>query len=244
MKSLRPVFLAFLAGTLMAAMLALTSTSVSAAPTPGATPPSITGDPRVGSTLTASRGGWYGVSGGFGGLNPQTFYSYKWFRDGILITGLDGRKRTYVPVPTDVGSRISVSVVAFQVGSDPVTGPRSAETNPVLPGILTAGTPSVVGKRQPGNLLKVEPGTWSPAPVNFEAGWYVDNILVHGCMDASCDIDDFILRSSETNSRELHLLPADVGKPVKVVVYGSKPGYITKSRTVSGGYVQPASPQP
>jgi hypothetical protein len=70
--------------------------------------PSIVGAPRVGRTLTCSRGTWAG--------SPPITFAYRWRRHGTPIPGASSRR--YRLVARDAGSRISCAVTATnEVGS-------------------------------------------------------------------------------------------------------------------------------
>jgi hypothetical protein len=87
-------------------------------------PPTITGTPQLGATLTADRGRWAG--------GPSSF-TYQWNHcdaAGANCAPIAGAVApTYVPGTADAGMRITVTVTATNsVSSKPVT---SAPTNPV-----------------------------------------------------------------------------------------------------------------
>lgn len=125
------------------------ATAVVAGPPANTTPPSISGTPQPGQTLTATVGGWAGTA-------PLT-YSYQWQRCNLSgascvpITSASGT--TYVLASADVGSTIRVSVTARNsVGSStvnsaamtivaaPVSAPAPAGASPFFVGDLETGT--------------------------------------------------------------------------------------------------------
>lgn len=74
--------------------------------------PAISGDPTVGSTLTATTGGWSAY--------PNPTFAYQWNRAGTPIGGETGS--TYVVDAADVGEDITVTVTATNSeGSDSAT---------------------------------------------------------------------------------------------------------------------------
>jgi hypothetical protein len=83
--------------------------------------PTISGTAQVGQTLTATTGTWT--------HNPTSF-TYQWNRGGTPIGGATAS--IYIPVATDVGNTLTVSVVATNSGgsSAPAT---SAATSAVAP---------------------------------------------------------------------------------------------------------------
>lgn len=79
--------------------------------------PAISGTAQEGQTLTASPGTW---------TNSPISYAYQWLRGGSAISGATGS--TYVPVTADVGSTITVQVIATNAGgaSDPAVSAATA----------------------------------------------------------------------------------------------------------------------
>lgn len=78
-----------------------------ATPPANTAPPTISGTPEVGRTLTASEGTW-------SGSQPQT-YSYAWFRcsgDGTCSAVMNGTEPTYEVKSGDLGYRMRVTVTA------------------------------------------------------------------------------------------------------------------------------------
>ena len=65
-----------------------------------ATPPSISGSPLVGSTLTTTNGTWIGF--------PAPTFTYQWLRNGVVIVG--ATIITYVTRVADVGQQITCRV--------------------------------------------------------------------------------------------------------------------------------------
>ncbi|MDQ0864835.1 S8 family serine peptidase [Arthrobacter globiformis] len=109
--------------------------------------PTITGEAKVGSTLTAEEGK-YG------------FWTYQWSNsDGPIDWATN---KTYTPKPSDLGKTISVTVTVHSLTpeEDTVTG-ASAETAPVGEGALTAAKPTVTGSPAVGATLTAVPGAWT-----------------------------------------------------------------------------------
>jgi hypothetical protein len=73
-------------------------------------PPTISGNPNPGQTLTCSPGSWSWSPGSF---------AYSWLRDGVAITGASAQ--TYVPTAGDVGHAF-----ACRVTTSNTAGPASA----------------------------------------------------------------------------------------------------------------------
>ena len=91
------------------------------------TPPSVSGTPRDGETLTASEGTWTGTA-------PIT-YAYQWQRcdgSGLNCANLAGATgRTYAVQTSDVNNRLRVSVTATnETGSTTASSQPSAVVTP------------------------------------------------------------------------------------------------------------------
>jgi hypothetical protein len=85
------------------------------------TPPSITGIPMVGGSLSVSKGTY---------LPAATAWSYAWFRDGVRIAGATAQ--SYTPVAADQGHTLTVEETARSAIGMPVAS-TSAATAAVLP---------------------------------------------------------------------------------------------------------------
>ena len=94
--------------------------------------PAISGDPVVGSTLTADPGTW---------APTDVALTYQWLSNGTAITG--ATSATYTPTSSDIGHQISVTVTAAKDSYTTISA-TSAPTDRVQ-GVITAGTPSITG---------------------------------------------------------------------------------------------------
>ena len=122
--------------------------------------PSITGTAQFGHTLTASDGTW---------TNSPTSYTQQWKRNGVAITGQTGL--TYVLAAADVGTVITVSVVATNsIGSStPVTSAGTATVIDIIP--TNATIPTITGTPQVGATLTANVGTWNNRPLTYTYQW-------------------------------------------------------------------------
>jgi hypothetical protein len=163
--------------------------------------PTITGSAVVGRTLSADPGDWSPAGVTFG---------YQWLRGGNPISGATGS--TYRLQPADQGSLVTVRVTGTRTGyqsaaaTSPVTGP--------VKGVLTAARPTISGQAVVGHQLVARPGTWSPSGVTFHFQWFRGSSPVAGA-----------------TGRSYTLKGADRGSKMHVRVTGSKPGYVSRSRT-------------
>ena len=163
--------------------------------------PTISGTAVVGRTLTARRGSW--------SPTPSS-YSYRWLRDGTAIVGATAS--TYTLTKADRGTRIQVEVTGKRSGYDSAS--RTSARTASVKGVLTSAHPTIVGTRTVGRTLRVEPGTWKPAPVTLTYRWYRDGEAISGAT-----------RSTHTLTR------TDRGTRIHVRVTGTKSGYVTAART-------------
>ena len=106
--------------------------------------PTIAGDPRVDSTLTAQPGSWSPAPAGL---------RYQWLADGAPVAG--ATSQTLALAPALVGKTITVRVIATKAGYTAV-GKVSAASAPVKPGTLSMATaPTLSGVAAPGGTLRV-----------------------------------------------------------------------------------------
>lgn len=155
--------------------------------------PTISGDPAVGSTLTADPGAWTGA--------PS--YTYQWFRGAAAISGAVGR--TYRPAAGDAGAHLRVRVTGSNsVGS---TFAYSSSFGPIEQrevSVVNEVPPSVKGASRVGQTLRVaDPGTWSvPLDENSTVTYYWFR-------------NDMPFSNSHPNYR---LQPGDLGDRIRVAV--------------------------
>lgn len=184
----------------------VTSTSVPTAEiAPGlltaTTKPTISGTPKVGSTLTATSGTW---------SKPGLTYAYQWFVNGTAVSG--AVHPTFVPRAADVGLPVTVHVTASRAGYATTTA-ISSQTAAVLRGTFTLRSrPTVTGNHtRVGSRLTASTGSWSPAGT-YAYKWYADGVPITGATGSS-----FIPTSRELGSR------------IRVRVYVRRDGFVTNS---------------
>jgi hypothetical protein len=164
--------------------------------------PTITGERRVGSTLTAETGTW--------GPAPVTF-SYQWYRSGKAITG--AKSATYLLKSTDLAKKISVKVTGKKTGYSSVAK-LSSSTSSIARGILTTSTASITGSPIVGTTLSASFTTWGPGTVTMHYQWYRAGKAITGATKSTYKITS-----------------SDVGKLITVRLTGSKSGFTTVSTT-------------
>jgi len=190
-------------------------------------PPSISGTPTQGQTLSAANGTW---------TNSPTGYADQWRRcdsSGNPCSDISGATSgSYTLVPADVGSTIRVVVTASNShGSNPATSSQTA----VVVGLPPTNTtlPTISGTAGQGQTLTAANGTWTNTPTGYAYQWRRCDSSGASCADIS----------SATAGTYVPV-PADVGSTIRVVVtasnsYGSASA--TSAQTAVVG-VPPSNP--
>ncbi len=128
-------------------------------------PPTVTGTPEQGQTLTGHAAAWSG---------EVKHYAYLWKRcdnNGQNCNPISGANEvTYTLRGVDVGHRIELKETATNAaGSGVANSAATAEATGVVPSSLTA--PTVKGNPQPGQTLRAFRGTWTEEPTAYEYRW-------------------------------------------------------------------------
>lgn len=149
------------------------------APPSSTSPPTISGEARVGQTLTASSGSWSGDA-------PIT-YAYQWRRcddDGADCSDISGATgQTYVVDSDDRGHTLRVQVTATnadgsaQALSDPTAVIAAAGATPA-----NTAKPTISGTAREGQTLTASNGSWSgTTPLSFSYRWTRCSAAVSNC---------------------------------------------------------------
>jgi Ca2+-binding RTX toxin-like protein len=193
---------------------ALSSGSIESLAPDNTTRPTISGTPRVGSTLSGSNGTWTGTQ-------PITF-SYQWMRcdtDGDNCADIAGATTNrYVPTTADVGRSLVIEVTGKNSGgtTSEVSNETSAVTATSTPTSTPTGTtrpatrtlPSISGTPRSGQTLVATAGTWNgTTPMTFGYLWQRCDTTLRTCTSVT-----------EATTSTLKLAAADVGKRLRVVV--------------------------
>jgi hypothetical protein len=169
-----PVLLvAIVAGSILVA-------SASAAAPGNTANPTVTGNAKVGETLSVSNGTWTG---------SPTSYAYRWQRctSSTSCTSISGATgQTYVVRAADAGHTLRATVTATNAD-----GSSTANSN--MTATVAAGTgtpantvqPSVSGDAIVGGTLVAENGTWTNAPTSFTYQWLQCDRFGGSCIEVT-----------------------------------------------------------
>ena len=139
----------------------------------GYSAPTVSGNFKVGSMLTASQASW-NPEPYFGwptGVSVNASFSYQWMRDGVAIP--DATSPTYLLSSYDANRQVSVQVTSSATGF--VSSTRTSIPESVAPGSLTlTPRPSLSGVAKVGETLQINPGVWDQGAV-LSYRWYFDN---------------------------------------------------------------------
>ena len=129
------------------------------------TPPTIAGEPRAGSPLTASEGSWENASS----------FAWQWLRclEAKCQPISGATESSYTPVRADEGQQLRVDVTATGGGGQQVAS--SALTAGVKPGPPPTPTntavPTISGEARATEPLIGTAGNWAGGPTAFEYQW-------------------------------------------------------------------------
>jgi hypothetical protein len=161
----------------LALMVGVGSAASQAAPVNTA-PPTISGTPAVGQTLTASNGTW---------SNAPTSFAYQWLRcnggGNSCVNVANGTQKTYTLVGADAGHTMRVRVTATNADGSATaesdnTAPVAAATSSAAP--KNTDHPIISGTPRVGETLTTDDGSWSGNPTSFAYQWEhcdADNIV-------------------------------------------------------------------
>ncbi len=135
--------------------------------------PTVTGEPILGHTLTASNGEW--------SLTPQS-YSYRWYAGGHAIKGATGA--TYQPTAADAGHRLHVVVTAHSKGYTPEPA-SSASTDRAKLGTISIAKPTIAGQAILGHTLTARVKGAAPATATAHYQWFRGPQAIRGAHDAT-----------------------------------------------------------
>lgn len=171
--------------------------------------PTVSGQPYVGKTLTASTGSW---------LNGPTSYTYQWAScdsQGNGCTQIPGAtSASYVAASADVNHELEAWVTASNSAGS--AGPvNSKPTSAITPAQKPANTarPTIIGKPVVGQQLVAQPGTYSGGAVSsYSYQW------------ERCDPASLACSSIAGATHQVYeVASADIAQRVRIEVTASNP---------------------
>jgi hypothetical protein len=135
--------------------------------------PTVSGEPIVGHTLTASNGSW--------SLSSVT-YTYRWYAGGHAIKGATGA--TYQPTGADAGHRLHVVVTAHSAGYTAARA-SSAPTDRAKLGTVAIAKPTIAGRAILGHTLTARVKGAAPTTATAHYQWFRGPQPIKGAHDAT-----------------------------------------------------------
>ena len=169
MKRIGPVRVLLVALAAAAVTALGVAQPAAAAPPENTVPPTISGTPQVGQTLTANNGTW---------TNSPTSFAYQWLRCNVggnsCVPVANGTQRTYTLVGADAGRTMRVRVTA--TNADGSSNVQSVQTTVVAPQTSTTGprnteAPTISGTAKVGQTLTANEGSWTGNPTSYAYQW-------------------------------------------------------------------------
>jgi hypothetical protein len=217
-SGLSRLLLAIATGLALVAALPVSAAVAGSKPS-NTSPPTVSGVPRVGQTLSADPGTWSGAQ-------PIT-YKYQWRRcrswGGSCVDISGARGQTHQLTAADIGSTVRIRVRATNsagsssadsaptavVESPPVNTSPPAVTGTLVDGApQNTGAPTISGTAQQSLLLTAGPGTWTgTAPIAFAYQWRRCGEGATACADIA-----------GATSQGYTPVAADVGSSLRVAV--------------------------
>jgi hypothetical protein len=184
-------------------------------------PPTISGTPIVGKTLTGTRGTW---------TNNPTSYSYRWARcaanGGACSLIPQATSVQYTLTSADVGHTIRFGVIATNKdGAGTAYSSATAVITTSRP--VNTSAPTISGTPMQGKTLTGTRGTWTNSPTSYSYSW------------ARCATNGGTCSTvPQATSVQYTLTPADVGHTIRFGVvatnaYGTGTAYSAATALIS-----------
>ncbi len=131
-------------------------------------PPSITGDPAVGSSLRVDPGSW----------TPSAKYDIQWLSGGEPIPG--ATSTTLTPTAAQLRTRLQVKVTATARGYLPGKATTERSDRVARGSMTVAAQPTLTGVARVDEVLTLDTGSASPAADTREVRWFADGERIRG----------------------------------------------------------------
>jgi hypothetical protein len=194
-------------------------------------PPTISGTPQVGQTLTASNGTW---------TNSPTSYAYQWLRcnggGNNCAQVANGTQQTYTLVGADAGRTMRVRVTA--TNADGSASAQSSQTASVAAAASSAApkntsAPTISGTPKVGQALTASTGSWSGSPTSFTYQWQDCNVDAVVCTNIGGEV-----------GKTYGVRVLDLGFRIRVVVTAKNDKGTGTAASAPTSVVTPAAPPP
>jgi hypothetical protein len=202
--------------------------SIAAAPQSNSAP-TISGQPREGSTLTANNGSW---------ANSPTGFSYQWQQcdsSGANCNPISGAtSKTYKVLTGDVDHTLKVAVTA--TNSDGNATSTSAATDVVSSAKAPVNTaaPQISGTAKVGEQLSASTGTWTGGVRSYSYQWQRCDGSGGSCVSVQ-----------DATAKVYGVRTVDAGNTMRVVVTATNLAGSTNATSAATGLVQSnATPAP
>jgi hypothetical protein len=211
-----------------AVLTQVATASIAAAPQSNSAP-TISGQPREGSTLTANNGTW---------ANSPTGFSYQWQQcdsSGANCNPISSAtSKTYKVATSDVDHTLKVAVTA--TNSDGSSTSTSAATDVVSSAKAPVNTaaPQVSGTAKVGEQLSASTGTWTGGVRSYSYQWQRCDASGGSCVSVQ-----------DATAKVYGVRTIDAGNTMRVVVTATNLAGSTNATSAATGLVQSnATPAP
>jgi hypothetical protein len=193
------------------------------------TPPSISGNPVQGATLTAAPGTWSG-----GGPDPA--FSYQWVSCndvGANCAAISGATTsTYMLGSGDVGNAVEVQVTIAGEPGAPTASSGATSVVGAASAPAATSVPTVTGGTSDLQTLTASPGTWSgTAPIAYAYQWL-------SCASGG----DSCAPVNGATGQTYALAQGDIGTSLEVQVTATNAGGSATATSAPTAAIAPAAP--
>lgn len=209
------------------AILAGGGEAASSAAPQNTSPPTVSGQPQQGQTLTGTRGQWSGT------ISDFNYFWTRCNRNGRGCSNIGGaHAATYTLGSADVGNTVRFKVQAKNADGD--TFASSAPTAVIRrasrgPAPASTSPPTITGTAQENQHLTGSAGSWTNDPTGFDYAWMRCDRNGSSCAD--------IQGASQTTYT---VSSADVGNTLRLRVRARNAGGSASATSAQTGIVRPA----